>query len=470
MEIMTILILLTYLLAIIFAVLSLWRSRTPQGAMAWILALLGFPYMAVPLFLLFGRKKFFGYLKHRHEYDHRMLKEIREIEQIFKEEASLEAPLHKLSAVAAEEYQLGFTDGNQTELLINGEQTYLSMLKAIEEAQKYILLQVYIFREDEIGNRFAELLMHKARSGVKVYLLCDQVGTSLRSAFVRKLKLAGIEISLFSSWKDFGQRIQINFRNHRKIMVTDGTTAFVGGLNIGDDYLGRDPEIGPWRDTHLRIQGPSALAAQLSFMQDWLWARNQTLDLDWTPYKIPGGHKAMILQTGPVDTFETSLLCYLSLIKTAEKRIWITTPYFIPVESLINALLLAVLQGIEVKILLPSFTDNPWIKSASYVYLEKLINTGIQFYEYGPGFIHQKVMLIDDKVGVVGSANLDPRSLFINFEIMAAFTEVKTIQNLTEMLEQDFSQSLLLTPKQILQRPLYKKLASRIVNLMSPML
>ena len=453
-----------YVMGIICSILALWRSRTPQGASAWVVGLISFPFISVPLFLIFGRNKFQGYVEERKEFDQSAKQEIEEISKIFSEEITPPKNLELLAKVVNPNSQPAFLGHNQIALLVNGEETYESMLSEIENAKKYILLQVYIFRTDAIGKRFTDLLIKKSRQGVAVYFLCDKVGTRLKNTFVKELEKAGIAINLFTSWKNWDSYLQINFRNHRKLLVVDGKTAFVGGHNIGDDYLDR------WRDTHVKITGPSALAAQLSFLKDWHWAKDIILDLDWDISRVEVGDPLMVLHSGPADDKETTLLAHLSLIKTAKKRIWLASPYFIPSEGLSNALNLAALQGIEVKILIPSYTDNLLVSYASEVYVEKLCQTGVKFYKYLPGFLHQKVILIDDEVAAVGSANLDPRSLFINFEITAFSSSEKFIREMEAMLNSDFINSKEITKQDLAQRTFGRKLLSRAANLVAPML
>ena len=458
-----------YITGFFCAFLALWRSRTPQGTVAWILALITVPMLSVPLFLIFGRKKFIGYIKKRQDFDREASNEIKEIEKLLNSKLNV-SPLPYLSNLIDQSETLGFTEHNKINLLINGEQTYSSMLQTIEGAEKYILLQVYIFRDDNIGMRFAELLMNKAKAGVKVYFLTDRIGSELGSRFLKKLQKAGVNVHIFSSWKNWGGHFQVNFRNHRKILVVDGKTAYLGGHNIGDDYLGKWKSIGPWRDTHLRVEGPSALSAQLSFFKDWHWAKEEIIDLDWSPHPSPENGKALIFPTGPADEKENCLLAHLALINNARKRIWIATPYFVLPESIVYALELAALNGVEIKVLVPSYSDNRLIQYASKVYIERLIRKGVEFYEYTPGFLHQKVMLIDDEAALVGSVNLDSRSLFINFEVFGVTPEPEVIKTVDLMLTKDFEKSRKIDKLAFLKRPLFQQVLSRATNLVSPML
>lgn len=456
-------LLLTYIAGFIFALSALWRSRTQQGATAWVVGLIFMPVLAIPLFIIFGRNKFFGYQVAKKKFDKRTQKEIADIDHYMSKLEIIEKKNLPIASLVRPSRQPGFTPMNEVKLLINGEETFASMLKELAAAKKYILFQFYIFRADKIGGQFADLLMKKAAEGVKVYFLCDKIGTSLKSDFIKKLESSGIEVLFFHSSKSWSDRLQINFRNHRKIVVVDGKSAFLGGFNIGDDYLGR------WRDTHMRLRGPSVMAAQLSFVKDWHWATEKILDLEWRPVQYPGGSDALILHTGPADEIEVFHLTIVSMINSATKRVWITTPYFVPPESLLNALVLAQMRGLDVRLILPLKSDNVTIQFAMDVYIEKILKAGIKVFQYVPGILHEKAMLVDG-LGMVGSANFDQRSLFLNFEIIAVSDDQTFVLEMEKMLEQDCVHSKLVTLDEVEHYSFLRKLRSRIINLLAPML
>lgn len=459
---------IAYSLGGVCAVYALWRSRTTQGATAWVVALLGFPFVMVPLFLVFGRNRFYGYVKKRKDLDEAAHSELRDILDFDKEQVDPPAQICELQKIANLSRQPGFTDANTIELLIDGKATYASMHEAIRKARKYILFQFYIIRDDESGQVFKDLLITKAREGVKIYFLFDGVGTSLHRKFLKDLRDAGVLVSKFNSTKYY--RVQINFRNHRKNLVIDGTTAFIGGLNIGDDYLGKDPKVGAWRDTHSKICGPAALSAQIAFVKDWLWAEEKFLDLDWEPTRFENGAKVMIQHTGPADKTESALLAHVTLVNSAKTRCWIANPYVVPPEALSDALALAALRGVDVRILVPSKNDNILVQFASEVGIEKLLPIGVKFYKYLPGFLHQKVILIDDTAAVVGSTNLDSRSLFVNFEIGAVTDDANFLTSVEAMLQNDFRNSKEVCKEDLEARSLVHQVFARAVTLLSPVL
>lgn len=462
--------LLAHLIGFVCAIVALWRARTTQGATAWVVGLLGFPKLMVPLFIVFGRNKFYGYVKRRQELDAIAHEEMGQIEQFTKEQVAPPASLKSLSKIAKLSAQPGFMDCNAIDLLIDGKETFDSMYEAIRSAKRYVLFQFYVIRPDEIGSRFADLLIQKAQEGVRVYILYDGVGTSLHRKFLKRLRDAGVRTSRFSSTRFAKLQIQINFRNHRKVVVVDGQTAFIGGINVGDEYLGRNPEIGPWRDTHCRIVGPAALAAQLSFLKDWNWSEEEVLDLEWESLDQKEGSHVLVLHTGPADDAEVAQLAHIALIEKAQSRVWIANPYVVPPEGIMTALAAAALRGVDVRILMPSFSDNPLVLWASDPYVKKMLPLGIQIRRYMPGFLHQKVVLIDDAVASVGSINLDARSLFINFEITAITPHPPFVKAVHKMLESDFAQSEPLTMEELAARPFWMRLRARAMGLLAPVL
>lgn len=433
------------------------------------MALIGFPYLAVPAFAVFGRKRFHGYVLRRQELDAAALKELKEMEASLKEVAPPEG-LRELALVVHKARQIGFTAGNKVQLLIDGEETYGAMLAAIRSAKRYILIQSYIFRNDDTGILFRDALVEKAQQGVRVFCLYDRIGTSFSKKFTKSFEEAGIEIAGFEGTRSFLQHFQINFRNHRKLLVIDGEVALLGGHNIGDDYLGKWKKYGPWRDTHVRIEGPAAAVSQLSFVKDWYWARNYVPNLDWDTRPLPDGCPGLVFHTGPADHFEACNLFYIALINSAQERLWLATPYFVPPDGLASALSLAALRGVDVRIILPTITDNRTAKLASKVHVAKLQQVGVKFWRYDAGFLHQKVLLCDRLAGVVGSANMDARSFFINFELQQVSDDSGFLDSLETMFEKDFQRSTAVHVGYFDRLPWYRQLASRASTLAGPML
>jgi len=264
-------------------------------------------------------------------------------------------------------------------------------------------------------------------------------------------------------------RFQLNFRNHRKVVVVDGMFAWIGGHNVGDEYLSRDPKWGHWRDTHMRIQGPAALAAQMSFLEDWHWATGRVLTLNWEPHASPNADvPVLVMPTGPADSLETANLMFVHAINSAKERIWIASPYYVPDHSVVVALQLAGLRGVDVRVLIPERADHLLVWLAAYAYFDSSMATGVRFYKYTDGFLHQKVVLIDDRVAGVGTANFDNRSFRLNFEITSVVRDSTFAADVERMLEEDFRRSNPVAEGELSGKPFWFRLSVRLAMLTAP--
>jgi len=466
-------VVLFQVMGLISSIHAILQTRTPQGAIAWVVSLNALPIIAVPAYWVLGRSKFNGYVT-THQVTSAEIQD--EIDQFsrelhpYKVEAPRTFPEYEAVKKLAK-YQ--FLRGNKVELLVDGQETYNSIAAGIEAAEAYVLFQFYILRSDGIGNRFKDQLIRKAKEGVPVYVLYDELGSSgLKQDWLEDFTEAGIQILPFNTRQGPRNNFQLNFRNHRKIVVTDGKSTWVGGLNVGDDYLGKDPKLSPWRDTHLRIQGPVALAAQVSFLADWHWASQKILsDLSWTPHAAADSNQnALILSSGPADKLETASLFFTNILNLARDRIWIATPYFIPDEATMVALRLALLKGLEVRIITPDLNDNWFVRHASNVYLSELKELGAEIYFYKNGFMHQKVMLIDDRLAIVGTVNFDNRSFRLNFEVTGAVADKGFAEEVETMLLNDLSHSTELIDYNLEEQTLWERLKARGAALMAPVL
>jgi cardiolipin synthase len=462
-------IIVSYVLGLICAAHAILSSRTPQGATAWVLFLISFPIVSVPLFLIFGRSRFRGYNAKRKILNYKAQQQFDQLKAIEADYIPKSDEIHIINSTISCGNQPGFTKRNSIELLINGEDTFQQMLQDLEKAENYIIFQVYIFRSDEIGQKFADILIRKAKAGVRVSFLNDEIGAKLSKELLRDFTRAGVKLGPFNSSNGRG-KLQINFRNHRKIIVIDGKVGYVGGHNIGREYLGRSQYFGPWRDTHVRLQGPSVIAAQLACAKDWYCSRETNIDADWKIHLPQSDSNVMVLHTGPADEKQTCLLAHIALINSAKMRVWIANAYIVPPESLLDALILASLRGVDVRVIFPVRSDALTVRLASMVYKERMLDHGIKVYSYMAGFLHQKTMVVDDLFGCVGSANLDCRSMFINFEISVVSTESTFIANMSHMFENDFNHSQELHLAEFKKLSLFKKISMRGANLLAPVL
>ncbi|NBN62415.1 cardiolipin synthase [Microvirga tunisiensis] len=458
-----------YGIAAICAVREIMNSRTAQGSIAWLLSLFFLPFPTAFLYLVFGWKQFDDYADVQRKMG-RFERTLRAAELgIGDADASTEWPV--LSKIAS----LPFLSGNTCTLLIDGEATFSSILQGIAEAQHVVLVQFFIVRDDVLGRTLADLLIEKARAGVRVYFLYDEIGSkSLPKSYLRRLRAGGIEVSGFNETHHYLRLLgpmRINYRNHRKVVVVDNRHAWVGGHNVGDEYLGRDPDFGHWRDTHVKVSGPAALACTLSFAEDWHWASGTTLDIVAPgPYDRVGDEAVLVMPTGPADPLEDCSIAFTEAISRARKRLWIVSPYFVPGSEIQTALYAAALRGVDVRVLLPEKADHRLVWLASHAHADDLVNHGIRVYRYLDGFLHQKVVLVDDDLASVGTVNFDNRSFRINFEITLWFTHPSFIRQIADMLETDFRRARRTAPDDLDHRPYLFRVLAQSARLLSPIL
>jgi len=457
----------------ITSLLALMSIRTAQGTLAWILALNTLPYVAVPAYLILGRRRFEGYMTARREEDTRLEEAILGDREEFRDfQVTLPDDRGDVRAVVSLA-SLPVLSGNEVELLVDGPRIYESLFAGIESAEKYLLVQFYIVRDDGIGRELRDRLVEAARRGVRVLFLYDEIGSfRLSSSYLESLREGGVRVSHFHSTRGSGNRFQLNFRNHRKVLVVDGTEGWVGGINVGDEYLGKDPDLGAMRETHMRIRGPAALGLQLSFLEDWHWATGDTPEFPWTPRPVPSGADVpvLVVASGPADPMETGSLLVQQAIHASVRRIWISTPYFVPDGGVMAALKLAVARGVDVRILIPDRPDHVIVGLASYPFLEQLIGAGVQFLRLESAFLHAKAMVLDEAIAAVGTLNLDNRSFRLNFEITGLVFDQEFASAVEAMFERDFTTSRRMTMEDVTERPLLRRMASRAAALLAPIL
>ncbi len=470
--VLKVIVALFYVAGLIAAVDAALTARTSTGAVAWTVSLVSFPFIAVPAYVVFGRNKFEGMadaFRERHE----------EIDSVLDQFGHKLDPWEIAPGETASWYraiseltEFDIVHGNDVRLLQNGEATFASILDGIAAAEDYILFQFYMIHDDGLGQRVKAALTERAQAGVDVFVLYDEIGSSgLPTRFVDELRAAGIEVSAFRPNQGWRNRFQLNFRNHRKLVVVDGKTAWVGGHNVGDEYLGLDPEFSPWRDTHVRIEGPAALQAQLTILADWYWATREIPDVNWVPQPAPDSDQhVIIVPTAPTGKLETASLFFVSALSAARERIWLSAPYFVPDEAVVKALQLAALRGVDVRIVTSGKGDSLPVYLAGFHYIYELRGLGIRFYSYEPGFLHEKVMLIDDEVSVVGTHNFDNRSFRLNFEVASVILDESFAGEMQQMFEDDFAHSRQIDASGLEQKPLWWRVGVRLARLASPVL
>ncbi|GMA60505.1 cardiolipin synthase [Alicyclobacillus fastidiosus] len=367
-----------------------------------------------------------------------------------------------------------FTQDNEVEIFTEGHQKFESLLRAIEAAKDHIHLEYYILRNDRLGQRLLQALVAKARSGVTVRLLYDAVGSTwTKPSFFQPLIRAGGHVAAFFPSKIPYMNFRMNHRNHRKLAIIDGVYGYIGGFNIGDEYLGLDERFGEWRDTHLRVVGSCVLEMQAMFYLDWNFASKAKMPVSSRYFQIrdhEGDVGMQIVSSGPNSDAEQIRNAYIKMIHAGKDRIYIQSPYFVPDESLLTALKTAALSGVDVRIMLPSKPDHRVVYWASRFYLGELLSVGVKCYLYEKGFLHAKTIVVDGKIASVGTANIDIRSFKLNFEVNAMIYNTKMASRLMDIFEQDLQHCEELTMEQYRARPRLSKIAESCARLLSPIL
>jgi len=365
------------------------------------------------------------------------------------------------------------TSGNQITFYESGQPAFDAMLEAIRSARHHVHLEYFIFQPDATGRLFLDALARKSREGVEVRLLYDAMGSHrLHRWRFWRLRRAGGKYSVFLPLSPWRRRIQINMRNHRKILVVDGRVAFTGGLNIGDEYLGKNPRYGFWRDTHLRLEGPAVAELQSVFIEDWDFAADENLqDPAYFPAPLAAGpYPVQIIQSGPDRELKGIREMYFAAILRARQRVWIATPYFVPDPGLLDALCLAGHLGIDVRLLCQYHPDK-WIPFfAGRYYWSDVLNAGVKVYQYTKGMMHSKVVLVDGEWASVGTANLDMRSLHLNFEVNCLIYSPEAVAELEAAFRRDLAASIRLERHVFARRPFAGRLLDNACRLLSPVL
>lgn len=460
--------------------------KTSSAALAWILFHLTMPFVAVPLYFLVGDYRIRGYAK-RHKAGAKELEsmgaftlpapppEADEVPPALRETyGSFRSVFRKFGPIF--EPQAG-----QVDLLVDGRETFDAIFKAIKEARRYVFVQYYIVRHDRLGLELKRLLIKKAKEGVPVYLLYDDMGSFwLSREYIQDLRRAGIRVERFLPIASFKRFFQMNFRNHRKLVAVDGTIAFTGGLNVGEEYAARRSRkalFRYWRDTHVRLCGAGVAQLEDIFLEDWYFATDEKLEVaSRTPSPIPvttvpaSEPLVQIIGTGPTDDAVVALLFVLHMANSAQKRLWIATPYFVPDPAIIRALELAVLRGVDVRLILPRVSDNRAVHWVTLSYADQMQARGVSVLLYDPGFMHQKVILVDETLAAVGTMNMDNRAMYLNFETMVLVHGEAFNQRVHDMLQKDFLTCRFLQP---IRHPILRallKLRGDAARLFAPLL
>ncbi len=448
----------------------LFENRNPVKSIAWIFVLLFVPVMGFVCYILIGKK-----FRTRHIISKRSLRLMELYEASGHRDVSalpLTTAQRSLVNLAMGNSDAPFFEGNSVKIFTDATQLYDKIIEDIENAKHHISLEYYVFCPDKIGRRVMDALKRKAKEGVKVRVIIDDVGSwPFKKKHEEEMTAAGIEMGRFLEARLPFINSRVNYRNHRKILVVDGVVGYTGGVNIADRYID-GLKWGCWRDTHIRYEGAVVLGLQKVFFEDWYFVRQSLVD-DSVYYPEPkrtGEVKIQTVVSGPDMQWESIMQLFVKAFATATKRIFIETPYFLPPESLITTLQSAALAGVDVRLILPRRSDAPVTLKSSYSYLDEMFKAGIKIYFYHPGFIHSKITVVDDDISFVGSANMDFRSFEQNFELNTIIYDKTVTAQLTDIFEKDLSDSLKIEESTWKSRPRRQKIAESLSRLCSPLL
>lgn len=447
---------------------------------AWLMVLLFIPIGGFVLYALFGqhvsRFRIYKLKKRTHSMIDRL---------VAYQRRSLKSGGIEYNDPATQDYQdmiymnlitsyAFYTQDNDIEVFTDGHQKFESLLRAIEGATDHIHLEYYIIRPDVLGRRLMNALIAKAQAGITVRLLYDAVGSAWTpQSFFDPLRTAGGLVAKFFPSRIPYVNFRMNNRNHRKLAIIDGRVGYIGGFNIGDEYLGLNKRFGAWRDTHLLVRGSAILEMQGIFLLDWNAASDYAFEPDARYFVVErhaGNVGMQVVSSGPDSAWEQIRNAYIKMIYAGKRSVYIQTPYFVPDESLATALKTAALSGIDVRIMMPGKPDHKWVYWASKFYLGELLNSGVKCYLYNAGFLHAKTVVVDGRVASVGTANIDIRSFKLNFEVNAIIYDTGTSTKLMETFELDMANCTELTLDGYRKRPRISRIAESCARLLSPIL
>ena len=465
--------------AIPVAIIIVLEKRSPHKTAAWILVLILLPIVGVIFYLFFGQE-----YRKRKLFSRKGVKSLGKLRALSSKQLfEIEQTHLKLNNDAVEKENIVrlllnnsnsiLTTGNQLQILNNGDETFEAIFSAIKNAKHHIHLEYYIFSDDKIGNRLKNLLIEKSKLGVEVRIIIDDVGSwSLGESFISELKNNGIEIYSFMEVRFPRLTSKMNYRNHRKIIVIDGNIGFTGGINIADRYLEGLKKLGLWRDTHLQINGDAVACLQVIFSADWYFVINENLagEKYFPKFTEQPGTPVQISAGGPDSDWKNIEQAFFAAITNARKKVYITTPYLMPPKTIVAALEMAALSNVDVRIIIPEKSDAITPKWCSFSYVGKLLEAGIKIYFYQTGFIHSKIIIVDDIFSTIGTSNLDFRSLETNFEVNAFVYEKEFTQKLTNYFLADLKDSREINLEEWGRRPWHFKVRESLAHIFAPML
>ncbi len=465
--------------SIAIAFIIVFEKRSPYKTVAWILALVIIPIFGLIFYLFFGQeyrkrkmysRKGLKGLGRMRQVTSKQLREFQENQLDIKEEI-LEK--EKIIRLLLNNSHSPLTTGNKVEILNNGDEVFQSIMAEIEKAKHHIHIQSYIIDDDKIGNELRGTLIEKCQAGVMVRVLVDDVGSwSLGKKYVSSLRQAGVQFDSFMKVRFPRLTPRLNYRNHRKIIVIDGQVGFTGGINVADRYKEGNKKVGSWRDTHIKIEGDAVSCLQVIFAADWFFVTKDVLEGKkyFEPFTEGKGLPVQVVSSGPDSDWESISQAFFAAIASAKKYVYLTSPYLIPPQPMLAALKTAALGDIDIRVIIPEKSDARISKWCSFSFVEELLEAGVKVYFYQKGFIHCKLLMVDDILCTVGSTNLDFRSLETNFEVNAFMYDKAFTKELSGYFLEDIKNSKRVKLKEWQQRPWTNKLRESFAHIVSPML
>ncbi|WP_222983486.1 cardiolipin synthase [Flagellimonas meishanensis] len=463
------LVVLYVIIALSVVVSLLINGVRPSKTLAWLLAIFTIPVGGFLLYLMLGRNRRKNKLFSLKSDFFKKLEPIGDNHEKFNLQE-----YKKIAQLIRATSQCPVTERNQVTLLQDGKKTFEHIFEALENAKHHIHLQYYIFEEGVLSERLMEIFERKVAENVTIRLLYDGIGSySLSKKYLTRLKKIGVKTEQFLPFR-FGRFLSsLNYRNHRKIIVVDNRVGFTGGINVTDKYLKEDPYPGKWHDTHLEIKGEATHYLNQVFLTDWYLATEE--DMDLSQFKLEGvgekGTSMQIASSGPDDDFPVMEQVYFSIANNAKEYLYITNPYIIPSDAIMQSLQTASLSGVDVRLLMSSTTDMKLVDWCVRAYFESYLRAGIKIYLYNDGFLHSKTIACDDKIASVGTANMDNRSFQHNYESNAVLYDADLCKQLKNDFFEDCKKSTLLDDHEAYSdRPWSQKLVEGMAKLMSPLL
>ena len=466
------------LLILTIVIVVILDKRDPIKAMLWVVVLVMLPIVGLILYFFLGQN-----LRRRH-----IFKRKKRVDNSYLKDDTIPSGISYLDSESTVESVVAYRHvaqlllnnslapvigGNSVKLFHEGRSAFEQIIKDLESAREFIHLEYFIFRADKLGKRTAEILIRKAQAGIDVRVIYDAVGSwGIPKRFVRELRAGGVQIYPFQKVIFPYLSSRLNYRNHRKILVIDGEIAHMGGMNIADKYIDGAPELGAWHDTQIRINGPAVSALHLVFLTDWAFVSRSSysfLPVDFTQKKLPGHIALQVTDSGPDSDWAAIMQSFFLAITKASNHIYITTPYFVPNESILTALRTAALSGVDVRLLIPYKSDSRFVLWATMGYVATLLEAGIRVFLFQGGFNHSKVMMVDGKLATVGSANMDIRSFEDSFEVVSFIYNPQITQELESVFLRDTLQSKEIELEEWSQRSFVARIKHSFARLFSPL-